>query len=159
MRSNQTAAARTEYEAAENERKRRVSEGLTFPSVRHAMNFLFERAPSMQSPLSHHPRGLVAADGSTVYLQIDCGGGGDIHEILTTLQSVHDALEALRQIDQVRHRLFVLHVRDGRTMVELGHVAKCSPATASREVSIAEGFLLGWLRSGGVILPAPVGAP
>lgn len=160
MRSSQTTAARLEYEAAEAQRKRRCEEnGLQFASVKHAVRFLWERGSLMQAPLAHHPRGHKAADGSTVYLDVDGGKKADIHDVFATLQSIHDALEELRRDDPVSHRLFVLHMRDGKTMIELGILASCSATTASREVGKAERFLLGWLRSGGVILPTVGAAP
>lgn len=156
MRSSQTIQAREEYELAEAERKRRMTQGLTFASVRHALVAMFERSRSMQSPLSHHPRGHIAADGSTVYLSVDCNGKSDPHELLATLQTIHDALEDLRAHNPVQHGMIVAHVRDGKTMVEVGQLAHCSPSTASREIDCAESFLLGWLRQGGVVRPGRV---
>jgi DNA-directed RNA polymerase specialized sigma24 family protein len=136
---------------------RRIRDGLQFASVRHALRFLFERGPSMQGALSHHPRGHQAADGSTVYLQVDGEQGSDLHELMCTLQTVHDALAALRMDLPVAHEMLVLHVRDGRAMSEIGKLSQCSPSTVSAEIGRADGFLLGLLRRGGVVLPAPGG--
>lgn len=158
MKSSQTAQAREEYRAAETERERRARAGLCFASVRHALKLLFERAPSMQGALPHHPRGYLAPDGSTVYLQVDGGKGGDAHELLTTLQTIHDTLESLRSELPVAHGLLVLHVRDGLTMADLGKRAQCSPSTVSAEIGRAESFLLGLLRQAEIVIPGRVSA-
>lgn len=159
MRSSQTTAARLEYEAAEAQRKRRTEEnGLQFASVKHALRFLWERGSLMQAPLAHHPRGHKAADGSTVYLDVDGGKKADIHDVFATLQTIHDALEKLRRARAVQHQILVLYVRDGLSMDEIARRADRSQSMVSADIGNAESFLLALLIEGGVVMPAPVGA-
>ena len=156
MGGSRSPRASADFRQAEAERVRRDQSGLSFPSVRHALHFLFERGPSMQSPLGQHPRGQQAADGSIVFVDVDGGRGGDLHEVLTTLATIHEALVALHLTDSVQHELLVLHVRDGKTLQDLGKVSHRSPSTVSAEIGKAEGFLLGWLRRANVVIPGRV---
>lgn len=151
---SQSRQAARDLEQAEIERLRRTDDGLQFASVRHALGFLFERGPSMQTALGRHPRGHQAADGSTVVLSVDGGRGGSIDDVLATLQTIHDALHQLKMHDPVAHELLVLHVRDGHSMVELGKRSGLAPSTCSAKIGQGQYFLLGRL-AGGVVIARP----
>lgn len=151
--SSRSPRAERDLTAATAELRRRSQAGTCFASVRHALRYYFERGEAMQHPLAQHPRGHQAPDGSTVYLQVDGGRGGDIDDVLATLQTIHTAMVELRDEHPVAAELLVLSARDGVAFTELGRRAKCSPSTVSAEVGRAESFLLGWLRREGVVIP------
>jgi hypothetical protein len=153
MAGSRSPRAGQDLSEAEAERERRVRSGLCFPSVRHALRFYFERGQSMQAPLGMHPRGQIAPDGSVVYVDVDGGRGGDIHEVLSTLQTIHDAMVELRLSSPVQFELLVRHVRDGDTYAALGKAANCAASTVSADLGKAESFLLGWLRRSEVVIP------
>jgi DNA-directed RNA polymerase specialized sigma24 family protein len=152
MHRSRSKAAGDAVQAADAERGRRESAGLRFPSVLHALRFLWERGQAMQAPLGQHPRGETASDGSVVFVD-GARGRGDPHELLTTLQTVHAALVELHLSNPVGHEMLILSARDGRSMLEIGKLANCSPSTVSSEIRRAEGFLLGWLRRADVVMP------
>lgn len=159
MAGSQSPRAAADLRAADAERTRRDQAGLSFPSVRHALRFYFERLPSMQAPLGQHPRGQVAPDGSVVFVDVDGGRGGDLHELLATGQTIHHAMSELRMSFPVEYELLVRHVRDGETFAALGKAAARSPSTVSADIGRAEGFLLGWLRRADVVIPGRTDGP
>lgn len=120
--STSTQAIR-DHAGAELELSRRGGDGLRFASVRHALGFMFERGAAMQAPLGQHPRGHLARDGSTVHLRVDGGRGGDIDEVLSTLQSIHDAMAALRARDHAAHDVLRLHCKWGLSFTEIEALA------------------------------------
>lgn len=148
-----SAKVAREYARAEQELQRRKAGEMQFASVRHALRFLFERGPAMQGALTHHPRGHTAADGSTVIVDVDGGVGSTIDELLSVLQTIHDACAALRNVDAQAHELLVLHVRDGLGMVELGKRSGLAPSTCGAKIARGEWFLLGRLQ-GDVVIAA-----
>lgn len=146
------------FARAEAELRRRTPGALQFASVRHALRFMFERGPAMQGALTHHPRGHLLPDGSTAIVAVDGGLGSTIDEVLSVLQTVHDACSALRTADPQAHELLVLHVRDGLGMVELGKHSGLAPSTCGAKVARGEWFLLGRLQ-GEVVLAQAGRAP
>lgn len=151
----------------------RASDDLSFGSVKHAAKMMFERAPSMQAPLTQHPRGYPAADGSTVYLQVDGGRGGSIDDVLATLQTTHAAFAALAARSRVAHDILVLHwkwdlafekiediangVVEVRTAVraDITTALPRSAVTISRLAAEGVAFLYARLRSGGIVRSGP----
>lgn len=149
-----SARVSVDFDLAERQRGRRDPDGgLQFASVRHAVHFCFERGEAMQGPLGRHPRGQLAADGSTVVLAVDGGRGGSIDDVLATLQTIHDALDALRRADPRAYELYVRHVVGGETFADLGKTTGLAPSTCSGKVGQAEYFLLGRLQGDVVIAP------
>ena len=153
LRGSSSRRATDDVRRADAERSRRGSGVRTFASVRHALAFYFERSEAMQAPLGQHPRGQTAPDGSQVFVDTDGGRGGDLDELLATLQTIHQAMHELRLAEPVQHHLLVLYVRDGVSMGELAKRGKRAQSTVSAELGRAEGFLLGWLRRAEVVIP------
>lgn len=138
-------------------RKRSIHDGLLFPSVRHAMAFLWERGEAMQAPLPQHPRGQQTRTGSREYIRI--GGRrsarpGNITDVHATLLTIHQAFLAAKIADPVRAAMFELHCKDGVSLSEIGKRAKRSTSMVSADIGEIEGFLLGFLQSAGVVIPA-----
>lgn len=153
IRGSLSRRATEDVTLADTERSRRGSGGRTFASVRHALTFFFERSEAMQSALGQHPRGQTAPDGSQVFVDVDGGRGGDLDELLATLQTIHAAVVDLHLDSSVRHRLLEMSVRDGLSQTEIAKRSGLSQSTVSAELGRAEGFLLGWLRRAEIVIP------
>lgn len=142
-----SAAVGRDYARAEAERTRRDSgNGLQFPSVWHALGFMFERGDAMQGALGRHPRGETAEDGTTVVLAVDGGRGGSIDDVLATLQTIANAMADLRAVDPRAFEAITLNCRDGKSYSEIGKSAGLAPSSVGALVGKAEYFLLGRLR-------------
>lgn len=140
---------------AEAELARTPVDGLCFSSVKHALRFYFERSTAMQGALGCHPRGELGPDGQRHYISVDGGKGGDIDDVLATLQTIHDAMVDLRLDLPVAHQCLVLSKRDGLSQAEIAKRAQRSQSQISAELGRAEAFLLALLRRAEVLTRSP----
>ena len=129
---------------------RREPGALTFRSVRHAVNWYYEARQRMASPVNMHPRGEINAAGDAVIVSVDGGRGGDLHEVLVTLEDIHRGLERLREDLPTCFEVLDGNAR-GVSMKKLGEDTGRAAATISAEIGRAEGYLLAVFRAGGIV--------
>lgn len=129
---------------------RREPGSLSFRSVRAAVAWYYEAKGRMSGPQNMHPRGELAPSGDVVVLSVDGGRGGDLHEVMATLEDINRALERLRADLPECFDALDKNAR-GVTTKRLGEDSGRSPATISAEIGRAEGYLLAVLRPGGVV--------
>lgn len=142
-------------ELAEYKRLRRQASGpkrsQTFEGVKHALTWYFEARERMQGPKGLHPRGEAGPGGTTVIVDVDGGQGGDMDDVLATISTIGSALRFLQAEWPRRHDVLVRTHRDGHSTRKIAEAVKLSHVAVSNDLGLAEMFVSGVLRQGGVL--------
>lgn len=132
--------------------RERIDGDLQFAGLRHALAFLFERGEAMSHPLGHHPRGEKAPDGATVIVRVDGGRGSSLDDVLATVVTLKNAMEALKNDDARAFHVIVRVHRDGHSQEAIGKEVGLSQSTISGLLAKGEFYLLKRLQGGNRVL-------
>lgn len=135
---------------AERAIRRRQANGLQFRSVKTALSWYFTMGPRMQSAKSPSRAFDRAPDGSMV--RREGGGGQDVDDVLATLLTIRDGLDALGRFNARRQRILLMARKDGMGQVEIAKELHCSQNHVSTEVGKAEDYLAGYFGASGDLL-------
>ncbi len=136
---------------------------VTFGSVRGALEWYYETACKLQSPLSPMPSttpvmvrdavtGNLLATGQHVPRpRVDGGTGSHLEEMLVTLRGISKALETCANQHPRGCAALVAVVRDGRSQQRIAEEHDIRQQTISVEIGKAEAFLAGLLTAAGIV--------
>lgn len=152
MRSAKDPRADAELGRAEDALRKRRREGNRFASVSATLGFYYSKRHQLQAPQSPSPRVAQTYHGETVAQpRVDGGRGGNVEDVLATLYSVHQGVNALAQDHPKAHRVLELVYEGGLVNGDVGRAMGASPATISAWRNAGEMYLLAWLRQAEII--------
>lgn len=137
--------------------RRAHARGVTFTGVRHALQWWGEARGRMQAPNGLHPKTVGVGQGGgyrgdeQVLLQVDGGRGGDIDDVLATLQSVQAGIDRARAEHPRGTEALIQTVVYGKSQASLADAWKLDQGTLSRQIGLAENYLKGFLAAGLVL--------
>lgn len=151
MAAPRTLTAQMEtFRRADDVSARARGDGLTFASVRKSLQWYVEARDRVASPSTASPRTARASDGSVVVLDVDGGRPTSRDEVLSTLSTIHGAIEAAR-VYYPEGVDWLLRSHQGRTQSDIARDTQKSQPVISVAIGKAEAFLVGRLGAAGVL--------
>ena len=148
MSSRSTKAA-IDLAKAEEYRRRRITEGVSFRSVRSALTWFWERKDPGPSSIS--TRADNGPNGEMVFLHVDGGRRADPHDVRATMLTIHIAVRDLAHSYPRAYAILKLSTEDGKSIRDITKIAGLAYGTVSAELWRGEAYLLGALREAGVV--------
>jgi hypothetical protein len=146
-----TAKLSTEdFKRAERSRARQQDNGLTFRSVRHALQWHYEARDRVSSGAGVHPRGQRAANGQTVVISVDGGRSVERDEVLATLSTIHGAIEGAAKAHPEGMRWLARQIQ-GESQADIAKLAQKPQSSISVAIGKAEAYIRGALDAGKVL--------
>lgn len=136
---------------ADRRRLRRTTDGLQWTSAPRALTWFYEARERMSSPVGMHPRTSAGPGGQQVHVRVQGGKGGDIDEVLASIVSIGQTLDALAAWQPQAARAVELRHRDGASMEKIGQDLQVGATAASKLLHEGESFAAGWLVNAGVV--------
>jgi hypothetical protein len=138
------------FRRADDVSARAISDGLTFGNVRKAIQWYAEARGRISTPSAASPRTARASDGTVVVLDVQGGRPTSRDEVLSTLSTLHSALDAARMhypegVD------WLLRSHSGETQSDIARTSQKSQPVISVAIGKAEAFLVGRLGAAGVL--------
>jgi len=130
----------------------RQGQGITFRSVRAALEWFWRTRERMSSPHGMHPRHEIGPDGKAVIVSVDGGRGGDLDDVHATALTIARALARLELDNPQAYVLLVDRTRDGLTLAQMERRHNVSCQMASAHIGRGEYYLLGALRAAEVVV-------
>jgi hypothetical protein len=153
MRRLQSTQATDDFARAEAALDRRRDTGLTFRTIRVCLGWYYQTKAKLSCPMSSRLNTATAPNGEEVLVEATMGGrGSSLEEVHATLLTVNAALNALQREMPTAAEILVAAHRDGKSQDKIAQDLHIGQATVSKELAVAEAYLLGILRQkGGVI--------